>query len=530
MPTNVNNKSSTGKASTSVQGGTALPTSINNDTSSSTDSSQDLNNPPSQGYQGFQGPQGTTGGTGAVGSTGSTGVAGATGSTGVAGATGTTGATGATGGQGNQGYQGYQGVVGTTGATGSTGVAGATGTTGATGATGGQGNQGLIGMYGGDSQEFIFKEGTFSTGAEDQGNGKLFFSFRFDTNTWYSSSVYEKGTILFHSSIRYISNIESNVNLEPGSSASNTQNAWSIFDSANTQLKIFVDDVGVSLNNIVPWTGSLYESSNPIKGRIKIFDKAYPNENFILLNLIGLGEKKEITNFSVTSGYFNKVNHGLIDYEAVYLSSYIGSPSNHSGRIYYVNKISNDQFRLLFHTDFLTAPPLTITASNAVLEQYQSLDVRFVSQGSVLNSVDSVAVFLNNQNVVLTFCFAGNEGPAGTTGAQGFQGDGAQGSQGSVGPTGSAGSTGAEGFQGAQGTQGTAGSTGSTGTVGAQGFQGTFGTNGSTGSQGFQGFQGTFGTTGSTGSTGTAGTSINITVSTSTPFGGSNNDVWFQTI
>ena len=509
MPVNVDDKNSEGQVSILVQGGALVtPQGANDNAVSPCETSHGSNIILTDG-SGYQGFQGSVGGYGAQGNQGL---------------------------QGNQGYQGLQGaqgVVGTTGATGSTGVAGATGatgatgTTGATGATGGQGNQGLIGMYGGDSQEFIFKEGTFSTGAEDQGNGKLFFSFRFDTNTWYSSFVYEKGTILFHSSIRYISNIESNVNLEPGSSASNTQNAWSIFDSANTQLKIFVDDVGVSLNNIVPWTGSLYESSNPIKGRIKIFDKAYPNENFILLNLIGLGEKKEITNFSVTSGYFNKVNHGLIDYEAVYLSSYIGSPSNYSGRIYYVNKISDDQFRLLFYTDFLTAPPLTITASNAVLEQYQSLDVRFVSQGSVLNSVDSVAVFLNNQNVVLTFCFTGNEGSAGTTGAQGFQGDGTQGSQGSVGPTGSAGSTGTQGFQG---TQGTAGSTGSTGTVGAQGFQGTFGTNGSTGSQGFQGFQGTFGTTGSTGSTGTAGTSINITVSTSTPFGGSNNDVWFQTI
>jgi len=138
----------------------------------------------------------------------------------------------------------------------------------------------------------------------------------------------------------------------------------------------------------------------------------------------------------------------------------------------------------------------------------------------------------------------GANGSAGSQGVQGIQGiagfEGSNGTQGATGATGAQGIqgiqgiTGAQGIQGRQGIQGGIGADGSQGiqgrqgTTGAQGIQGITGPKGDTGLQGTTGSQGIQGRQGTTGTQGTTGSYASYTLSTSTPTGGSNGDVWFQ--
>lgn len=103
-----------------------------------------------------------------------------------------------------------------------------------------------------------------------------------------------------------------------------------------------------------------------------------------------------------------------------------------------------------------------------------------------------------------------------------FSGSGAVGASGPTGPTGPIGVTGATGAMGS-GFTGATGPTGLTGGLGASGATGPTGI-GATGPVGVTGVTGATGPSGATGPGGVAP----ITISASSPSGGSDGDVWFQ--
>lgn len=214
----------------------------------------------SQGTQGATGPQGPKGDTGTTGAKGDTGTQGDTGATGAQGATGSQGPAGATGSQGIQGATGATGVAGAKGDTGSTGAQGAQGDTGATGTTGATGPQGATGATGsqGDTGTAGAKGDTGSTGTQGAtgptgatgatgatGPQGLFGgdSFEYDFSTTTTDSDPGAGTLRFNNA----------------TFASITQ--------------IFIDDTEVNAADIQAWLGTLDDSTNTVKGGLKVFKK-----------------------------------------------------------------------------------------------------------------------------------------------------------------------------------------------------------------------------------------------------------------
>lgn len=405
-----------------------------------------------------------TGDKGDKGSSGTTGFTGATGA-------GITGPTGMTGNTGNTGM----GVTGPTGpAGGPTGMTGLTGKTGMTGNTG----QGEIGPAGGDSQEFIFKSGALPANFDfDQGNGRLFCSFRFASPLfWSGSSYYGTGDIVGYNGVLYISLQSVSYGDQPG--AQGSENIWSLL-SSSTSLKIHLDAVNSNSLNIVPWLDSLDNNSNATKGRIKVYNRSTPTI-FAIFEIVGTNTRKEITGISAgaSDDVWFKVGHGLIGGEAVYFSSFSsGAASLNSnwcgtfscpsvsmgvGLIYFVEVTDSDHFKLHSKNSLDVPVDVTTDIQGGVLQQYQSLSVSYILHNES---------FIDNDNVIFTFGLAGNKGGTGGTGNTGA---GVTGPTGAAGPAGGpTGPTGAAGEPGVAGPQGPAGgATGATGVTGATGEEG----------------------------------------------------------
>ncbi len=141
---------------------------------------------------------------------GAVGPAGPAGPAGPSGPQGVPGPTGATGPQGATGAQGPIGATGSQGATGAQGPAGATGATGAQGPAGAPGPQGLPGAPGAPG----------ATGATGPA-GPEGLRWR---DTWNSATVYATDDAVSHNGSSYISLIDANQNVVPGTNPA----AWSL--------------------------------------------------------------------------------------------------------------------------------------------------------------------------------------------------------------------------------------------------------------------------------------------------------------
>lgn len=219
------------------------------------------------GATGATGPQGDIGATGANGATGAGGPSGATGSTGPAGSPG--GATGATGPSGTNGATGATGLTGPAGspggATGATGIAGPTGATGSagavgatgagtTGATGATGHIGATGLTGAPGSPGGATGATGLEGATGSPGGAITIDYAWDGGT---------------------------TNADPGSGNLRVNNA-----TENTATAIYASDNDDHGSDWTTVLGSLADSTNTIKGEIRIVDDT--GANYLMGNVTGV--------------------------------------------------------------------------------------------------------------------------------------------------------------------------------------------------------------------------------------------------
>jgi hypothetical protein len=385
---------------------------------------------------------------------------------------------------GPKGDTGPQGETGPSGApTGGTGATGMTGLTGMSGMTG-------VGEAGGDIQTFLWE---INTDNDDQGNKKAWKNFDIYDQWDGSNDIYATGDLVIYEGIAYASLQDNNQNKNPVTDTS----WWTLAKNATTQ-KLFLDCYNKDLINIIPWLDSLDKNTNAIKGRIRVWKESDPKV-FLVLEIVDdtlLGQELNVQ--AETDDYWTTGSaHTFEDGEAIFLSALANGAGTYNfgyenlevGKTFYIGDVTQsgglqNYFKLYGDPDdtsSLVDVTTAVDGEGATFQRYRHLRVIYIDHHSYFEDDDIVKV---------SYAIAGNLGPTGMTGMTGMTGN-----------------TGAQGPP--DGNTGATGMTGMTGNTGAQGPAD--------------------GATGAIGPTGNTGATLNITVSSNAPSGGSDGDLWFRT-